>query len=295
MGDRDPVGVYERTGRGHRELIEATLPGDWSWSGRRVLDFGCGVGRVLRHFGPETAEGEFWGCDIDRPSIAWMREHMSPPFHVFECDEAPSLPQQDRYFDLIYAFSVYTHLTDHWAGWLLEHHRVLADDGLLLASFLGEGMYWEQTGEEWDDDRVGMNTLAHGAPWDVGGPIILHSPWWLRAHWGRAFEILELRAHTGENRPAGHGLVLMRKKPAQLTTEDLERLEPGEPREITALEHQVEQLRDETLRLRDALAQSESELARHREALAGIQESASWRLTAPLRAAKRRLRSRRGN
>jgi hypothetical protein len=126
--------------------------------------------------------------------------------------------------------------------------------------------------EQWDEEKIGMNSLVHGASWDLGGPITLHSPWWLRAHWGRAFEILDLRPHTGGDRPAGHGLVLMRKKPVQVTAEDLQRLEPGEPREISALQHQVEQLRDETLKL---------------------QASASWRITAPLRAAKRRLRHRR--
>ncbi|MBV9363211.1 MAG: class I SAM-dependent methyltransferase, partial [Solirubrobacterales bacterium] len=45
----------------------------------------------------------------------------------------------EGYFDLIFAWSVYTHITDRWAEWLLEHHRVLADDGLLFASFIGEG------------------------------------------------------------------------------------------------------------------------------------------------------------
>jgi SAM-dependent methyltransferase len=300
MGDEDPVGTYERTGRRHRDLIEHMLPDDWTWSRRHVLDFGCGAGRVLRHFAPEAREAEFWGCDIDRPSIAWMREHLSPPFHIFECDEAPGLPQDDGYFDLIYAFSVYTHLTDNWAGWLLEHHRVLADDGLLLASFLGEGMIEELIGEQWDENRIGMNTLSHGNPWDCGGPITLHSPWWLRAHWGRAFEILELLPHTGEDRPHGHGFALMRKKPVRLTVEDLQRLEPGETREIAALQHHLEQLRDESRQLREALAPAELELAQareelalHRELLAAMQASASWRLTAPLRAAKRRLRRQR--
>lgn len=81
----------------------------------------------------------------------------------------------------------------------------------------------------------------------------------------------------------------MRKKSVKLTVQDLRRLEPDEPREITALEHHVEQLRDETLRLRATegdLARNKEELERELEALKASQ---SWRLTAPLRAAKRRL------
>jgi hypothetical protein len=81
-------------------------------------------------------------------------------------------------------------------------------------------------------------------PWDLGGPITLHSPWWLRAHWGRAFDILALK--PGGEKPGSHGLILLRRKPVHLTVEDLERLEPDEPREVSALQHHVGQLRDET-------------------------------------------------
>ncbi|MDX6602252.1 MAG: hypothetical protein QOF13_1454, partial [Solirubrobacterales bacterium] len=197
MGDEDPGGTYERTGLEHRRLIEGVLPEDWTWPGRAVLDFGCGVGRILRQFAPEAAEAEFWGCDIDRPSIAWLQANLSPPFQFFESEEAAELPQADGTFDLIYALSVYTHLTDNWAGWMLEHHRVLKEGGLLFATFLGEGMIEQLVGERWEEDRIGRNSLLHGHPWELGGPVTFNSPWWIRAHWGRAFEILELRPSIG--------------------------------------------------------------------------------------------------
>jgi SAM-dependent methyltransferase len=293
MGDEDPVGAYDQMGRGLRELIESMLPEDWSWQGRRVLDFGCGAGRVLRAFEPKAGEAEFWGCDIDRPSVAWMEENLSPPFHPFACDEEPGLPQQDGFFDLIYAISVYTHLTENWAGWLLEHHRVLADGGLLLVSFLGEGMSRPLIDEEWDEDRIGMNALQYGHPWDEGGPMTFNSPWWIRAHWGRAFEILELKPHGGADQPAGHGLALMRKRPVSLTIEQLEELEPGEPREILALQHNIDQLHDETLRLRGKIGELERErdrTGRRDQQLDELMASRSWRMTAPLRSAGGRFR-----
>ena len=37
-----------------------------------------------------------------------------------------------------------------------------------------------------------MNPLMHGYSWDHGGPIAFNSHWWLRAHWGRAFDIVKL-------------------------------------------------------------------------------------------------------
>lgn len=291
MGEENPVGVYEDTGRLHRDLLQSALPDDWSWSGKRVLDFGCGVGRVLRQFAPEADEAEFWGCDLDRPSVEWLQGNLAPPFHIFESGETPGLPQEDGFFDLIYAYSVYTHFTDNWAGWLLEHHRVLANGGILFATFLGKGMLEPLTGEKWDEDRIGMNPLLHGYSWDLGGPIALNSPWWIRAHWGRAFDIVQLLPVIEEGVPS-HGIVLARKKPVQLTVEDLTRLEPDEPREIEALRHHVEQLADETQRLRtahDVQADQLKGVKGLEQALADVKSSRSWRLTVPLRVAKQRL------
>jgi SAM-dependent methyltransferase len=291
MGETDPVRVYEDTGRAHRQLIESLLPDGWSWSGKRVLDFGCGVGRLIRQFAPEAEDAEFWGCDLDRRSIAWLQQSLSPPFQFFLSGEQPELPQEDGFFDLVYAFSVYTHLTDNWAAWMLEHHRVLDDGGLLLVTFLGEGMSEALTGERWDEDRTGMNPLLYGNSWDLGGPIAFNSEWWIRAHWGRAFEIVSFMPHGGGDPPEGHGIALMRKRPVTLTVEELTALEPGEPREIAAIQHNVEQLRDDTLRLRAAIqARDEDGGGAHERALAEITSSASWRLTAPLRAAKQWLR-----
>ena len=308
MHDDDPVDAYERMGSGLRTLIESMLPDDWSWSGQRVLDFGCGAGRVLRHFAPEAADGEFWGSDIDAPSIEWLNQNLCPPFNAQLSSESPGLPQPDGYFDLIYAISVFTHVSEGWAGWLLELHRLLAEGGLLLATFLGEGMVDELFSEQWNEDHIGMNALRAANPWDLGGPYVLHSPWWIRAHWGRAFDIVAMRPHTGSDRPAGHGLVLLRRKSVQLTVQDLKRLEPDEPREISALQHHVEQLRRETLEMGatseylqhrlDAAAadcgaqlqQLRDELRRSNASRAAILGSMSWRLTSPLRTAKGVLR-----
>jgi SAM-dependent methyltransferase len=237
-------------GAAARAQNDAMLPEDWSWEGKRVLDFGCGVGKVLRHFADEAMIAEFTGCDIHPPSIEWPQRNLCPPFTAFRCSEEPRLPQPDGYFNLIYAISVYTHLTDRWADWLLEHHRVLTPDGLLLASFLGEGMIEPLIREDWDENRIGMNSLWAGKSWDDGGPISFHSPWWLHAHWGRAFEIVRIVPHTGNKSPEGHGLILLRRKPVQMSAEDLKRVEPGEQREVHALAHQAEQLRRETLELR---------------------------------------------
>lgn len=55
----DPLEAYEREGAAVRTRIEKLLPEDWTFDGKRVLDFGCGSARVLRHFLPEADRAEF--------------------------------------------------------------------------------------------------------------------------------------------------------------------------------------------------------------------------------------------
>jgi len=305
IDDSDVIATYEAIGRGCRERIERLLPEDWSWEGKRVLDFGCGAGRTLRHFLDEAERAEFHGCDIDRPSIAWLEEHFSPPLHVFESGELPSLPQPDGFFDLVYAFSVFTHLTDHWAGWLLELHRVLKPGGLLFATFLNEP-FWEIYGHgEWDEDRIGMNVIKKWNPWEAGGPIVFHSEWWIREHWGRVFEVLFVERHDPAEAPRGQGAALLRRRPVQLGAADLER-PSNDIRELAAARHNVEQLHQEAGDLfaqvsqltesHEALTQNlealRTEVERLQAAFTGIARSRSWRFTAPLRAAAAVLRRR---
>ncbi len=257
--------VYDTRGREVREAIESLLPPGWSFEGKRVLDFGCGAGRVLRHFLPEAATTtEFWGCDIDAPSIRWLQDNLCPPLHAYRNDAVPPLPHADRSFDLIWALSVLTHITHNWSAWLVELHRLLDDNGLLLVTFMGEGVSEYVTGEPWDEDRIGMNVLHCGESWDLGGPKVLHSPWWIRSHWGRAFDIVTLTPHGfSRDGPVGQGAALLRKKPVHVTPADLERWDPHEPRELEALRHNLVQLQRE---------------------VASLRQSGSWRATRPVRA-----------
>ncbi len=269
---RDPTEVYEERGSLQWDFTRSLLPSDWSFAGKRVLDFGCGIGRMIRN-GPELEPaGEYWGCDIDARSVAWLQENLAPPLHVFQSSEWPPCPLPDGHFDLIYSYSVFTHLTASWSAWLLELHRLLKPEGYLIVTVGGPGLI-EHIGIPLDPDRLGMNVFAPYTPWDGGGPLVFHSEWWLRAHWGRAFEILELRPGDPSAAPPlfGQGVVVMRKRPIAPTIEELERPEPGELRELSALQANVASLT--------------TELGWHTVYLT----SRSWRLTAPLRAARRRL------
>lgn len=274
VGDERPDEVYLARGAEQWALIKSLLPADFDLAGRRVLDFGCGAGRILRH--AATEEAEVWGCDIDAASVEWLRRHLDA--HVFRNGEEPPLEVPDGHFDLTWAFSVFTHLTDTWAAWLLELHRTLKPDGLLIATVFGPG-HTRYGDERVGEELTGMNTVHNGAGWDTGGPLVLHSRWWLTEHWGRAFEIIELRdGDPGGSSPLyGQGVVVMRRLPRAPSVEELERWDPDDPREMAALLEGNAQLRREAIRLARDLDVCVS--------------SRSWRMTRPLRAAVARLRA----
>lgn len=288
---RDPYEFYDDLGRRARADIERVLPADWSVAGKTVLDFGCGAGRTLRHFLPEAETAEFWGCDIDAESIEWLESNLSPPLRVFRNGPEPPLPQSDETFDLIWAVSVFTHLTETWSSWLLELRRVLRPDGLLLATFMGEGMSDTIAGEEWAEERVGMNVLRYGHSWDLGGPMVLHSPWWIREHWGRGFDVLDLRPHGFATQPdRGHGTVLLRKNDADVTRGEFERIDASDPREIVALRHNLDLVQAEVADLRVAVEHFRARGEALQQQVETFEASRSWRLTEPLRRATDRVR-----
>lgn len=303
VGHDDPYGFYDLLGRESRASILALLPEDWTWEGKHVLDFGCGAGRTLRHFLHEAETATFWGCDIDRESIEWLEANLAPPLQVFANEETPPLPFAAESLDLVYVVSVFTHLADSWSAWFLELRRVLKPSGLLIATFIGPAAARYITDEPWKEERIGMNVLKAGQRWDLGGPMVLHSPWWIRAHWGRAFDVVDLRLDGfGLPSPEGQGVVLMRKRSVKLTQQDLERPEPGEPREALAALNNVRQLTGELVALRAAHDQLAAALKAEsqardaaglrerasRQALERIAASHSWRVTRPLRWVARR-------
>jgi SAM-dependent methyltransferase len=310
--DERAAADYEAAGRTIKEFIVSQLPGSWSWEGTRVLDFGCGAGRVLRHFAAEAERGEFWGSDIDEASVRWIEENLSPPFRAVLHGESPPLRVPNGYFDLTYAMSVFTHITYEWSAWLLELHRSLAPGGLLLATFLGPEMIGPLAGERWSDDRIGINFTRFGVPWDQGGPNTFISQWWLRAHWGRAFDVLRLEpAAYDSGDPRGlHGFALLRRRDVAITREDLEAPEPGEPRELHAARHNARQLARELSNARRrldralddnrALAANLDSTQRHWRETAEwwegeaerIVNSRLWRTTEPVRRLWRRFRQR---
>jgi SAM-dependent methyltransferase len=145
----------------------------------RVLDIGCGVGRLAtgieRRFGKLE---NYTGVDVDAGRIGWCRKHLTGQDVEFvaidvanerynpggrQRGENFTLPLADDSFDVIYLYSVFSHLeTADVAGYLHEFRRLLAPGGLVfLTAFI-----------EPDVPDMEVNPAGYGAfPGEWNGPL----------------------------------------------------------------------------------------------------------------------------
>ncbi len=103
----------------------------------RVLDFGCGWGRILRFFLREVASQNLYGVDVDPDVIAVCKSLFSHgQFETVPAQAPTQLPSES--FDVIYAYSVFSHLNEEISlQWFKEFARLLKPGGLLLATTQG--------------------------------------------------------------------------------------------------------------------------------------------------------------
>jgi SAM-dependent methyltransferase len=104
----------------------------------RVLDFGCGCGRTLRWLMESYPATHFYGADVDADAVEWCARNLRNGVFVNSRPEPP-LPFQSGYFDVVYCFSVFTHLDERMQDmWLIEIKRVLKPGGIVILTVHGE-------------------------------------------------------------------------------------------------------------------------------------------------------------
>ncbi len=139
----DPVHYFSTGKRGSAAILNILQK-----SGReinefeRILDFGCGCGRIARHL--QNLEGvEVFGTDINPELIEWSRHNLS--FGRFGTNGLESrLEYADNSFDLVYAVAVFGHFReDLQKHWICELRRVLKPGGFLLVTVKGKNRIGE--------------------------------------------------------------------------------------------------------------------------------------------------------
>lgn len=136
--------TYKRSGEAsaalYWELIRRYFE-DRDEGERRVCEWGCGPGRIIRHL-PALSRGgpcrfAFYGTDYNRASIAWCQRAIRDV--TFSTNAlAPPLDFPDGYFDVLYCRSVLTHLSEEMHhAWIGELTRVVRPGGVFMLSTQG--------------------------------------------------------------------------------------------------------------------------------------------------------------
>ncbi len=188
----------------------------------RYLDFGCASGRVLRHAlihsGSTT---DVWGCDLAPANIAWIKRHLPSEINCVVNSAEPSLPFEDNFFDVITAYSVFTHIDQHEIDWLLELKRVTRPNGILYLT-IHNGATWRKIANRpatvkqiehqntfEDNLQVTPEMLAKPMPGErivfrkdhkkVYSYNVWHSDDYIRREWGKHLEILHIADNASGN------------------------------------------------------------------------------------------------
>jgi SAM-dependent methyltransferase len=174
----------------------------------RVLDFGCGCGRVLRHLVGVPAE--LHGCDPNPHAVHWCRSHL--PFARFEVNRlAPPLPYPDAHFGLVYAFSVITHLTPHLqAAWMGEMRRVIAPGGHLLLTTHGEAHVPDLNPTELAEYRAGRPVVRATTLEGGNDCAAFHPPEYVRGVLAAGWTVAEFIQGSARGNPPQDAYLLRR-------------------------------------------------------------------------------------
>lgn len=181
----------------------------------RVLDFGCGFGRVIRYFLKDMPPGELIGTDCNQELVDFAAA--SNPWCRFQRNGAePPLLFDDGEIGLLYAYSVFSHFSEPMhAAWLDEFTRLVRPRGALIITIRPRGFIehcrrlrsGEVQGVSPINRRMFPDDEAALAAYDRGefcfSPYAEHSPdaWWGEAcippayveeRWSDRFDVLEI-------------------------------------------------------------------------------------------------------
>jgi SAM-dependent methyltransferase len=180
-----------------------------------ILDFGCGCGRVLRHWA--SLDGpEIWGTDYNERLVAWCRDNL-PFARVSRNELEPPLPLEAERFDLVYGLSVFTHLPERLQhAWMAELRRVVKPGGHVLLTAHGRH-YLDRLHEE-ERQRFLAGELV--VRWErVAGTNLCaayHPQSWVAERLAGDFELVEFVPEGARGNP--HQDLYLLRKPVVATT-----------------------------------------------------------------------------
>jgi SAM-dependent methyltransferase len=163
----------------------------------RILEFGVGYARILRHFAPFAAE--LHGCDVTPQTIRWCEQNVGglASFAVSRAD--PPLPYADAHFDFVYANSVFTHIQHaRTPAWIRELRRVTRRGGVVISSHYDLNEHLRHFSTEEVDHAFRSAGFLEWGDASVRQSNVCYAPERLESLWGEHFEVLATRCYLRE-------------------------------------------------------------------------------------------------
>jgi len=192
---------------------------------RAFFDLGCASGRIIRHIPYLKPDIQVIGGDINRLHVEWCNTYLPEPVLVFQNHAIPSLPLDANSIDVATAFSVFTHIEAFETSWLMELRRILRPGGIAWITVHTEHTLKEMN-PNWPlwsavmnhpniKNLIGEDRFFPGCRLSVRwrnnrsySSNIFYKEDYLRSHWGRFFEVLELRRRF----PRFQDVLILRKR-----------------------------------------------------------------------------------
>lgn len=184
---------YLDTGRRHAKIISDLINEHAASGDLNILEWGCGPARVIRHL-PEflARPARLTGADYNPDSIAWCRANIRGVEFIQNWLEPPLALDAGR-LDVVYALSVFTHLSEKLhTAWRDELLRVLKPGGLLILTLHGDRFRNRHlNAEERNAYDRGQLVIRGGVSVGKKWYGAFHPPAFAKEHLLRGFEILK--------------------------------------------------------------------------------------------------------
>lgn len=176
-----------------------------------VLDFGCGVGRIIRHWNGRQRP-VLHGTDYNSDLIDWCRKNLrSFEFRVNTLSGA--LPYDSETFDFIYSFSVFTHLREPLQfHWIDELSRVLKPGGYVYLTTHGEHYLSALNESEQAQFQKGELVVREEEESGSNRCAVFHPPLYVRDTLTRGGLVLADFVECGAHGDSMHDVHLLQKR-----------------------------------------------------------------------------------
>lgn len=129
----------------------------------RILDWGCGAGRVSMPMENYFDKSRIYGADVDPVNVKWCQDNISSDRYML-CGIHPELPYAADTFSYLYGLSVMTHLDrEMQSEWIRELHRVTRHGAIIVLTFHSDSMFFMKV-----NDYGKYNDYVSAGCWDYG-------------------------------------------------------------------------------------------------------------------------------